>query len=247
MEDITFFVDVIVPLGVPNKFTYRVPKEFNDFIKIGKRTLVQFGKAKIYTGIIYAIHQSAPKDYTAKYIEAVLDDAPIVTEIELKFWDWISFYYCANPGDVMNAALPSGLKLSSSSHLQLNSEFNFEEINHSFFTDREHSIIDALHITPNLSFDNLIELLKIKTIQPIINNLLKKNAIVLYEDIKDKYKPKIQSFLQLHADYKNETKLREALSLLEKKAFKQAEALLCVLQLSNKDHANSNKEIIVKE
>jgi len=246
MEDITFFVDVIVPLGVPNKFTYRVPKEFNNFIKIGKRTLVQFGKSKIYTGIIYAIHQSAPKDYTAKYIEAVLDDLPIVTEIELKFWDWISFYYCANPGDVMNAALPSGLKLSSSSHLQLNSEFNFEEINHAFFTDREHLIIDALHITPNLSFDNLIELLKIKTIQPIINNLLKKNAIVLYEDVKDKYKPKIQSFLQLHADYKNETKLRKALILLEKKAFKQAEALLCVLQLSNKDHSKDVPQWIKK-
>lgn len=51
----------------------------------------------------------------------------------------------------------------------------------------------------------------------------------------------------MHADYKNETKLREALSLLEKKAFKQAEALLCVLQLSNKDHAKDVPQWIKTE
>ena len=111
MQQPTFFVDVIIPLGVPNKYTYRVPVEFNTAVKIGKRVLVQFGKAKIYTGIIYTIHNSAPKLYEAKYIDAVLDDYPIVSKTQLIFWDWISFYYCANPGDVMNAALPSGLKL----------------------------------------------------------------------------------------------------------------------------------------
>ena len=232
MEQTTFFVDVIVPLGVPNKYTYRVPKEFNEHIAIGKRVLIQFGKSKIYTGIIYKIHHTAPKDYTVKYIDSILDDAPIVTETQLKFWDWISFYYCANPGDVMNAALPSGLKLSSTSHIQLNPEFNFEEINHTFFTEREHLIIDALHATPNLSFDNLSEILKLKSVQPLVNNLLKKNAIVVYEDIKDKYKPKLQSFVRLNEDYQNEQKLSEILNTLEKKAFKQAEAFLYFLHLS---------------
>lgn len=231
MQGVTYFVDVIVPLGVPNKYTYRVPVELNEEVQIGKRVLVQFGKTKIYTGIIYIIHEKAPKDYEAKYLEAILDDEPIVTDIQLKFWDWISFYYCANPGDVMNAALPSGLKLSSTSHVQLNSDFNFEEIEHRYFTDREHIVIEALHATANLSFENLSEILEVKSVQPIVKNLLKKNAIVIYEDVKDKYKPKLQSFIRLHEEYKEDAKLHELLSALERRAFKQAEALLYFLHL----------------
>lgn len=231
MQKPTYFVDVIVPLGVPNKYTYRVPVEWNEEVEKGKRVLVQFGKTKIYTGIIYKIHQTAPKTYEAKYLEGILDDKPIVTDIQLKFWDWIAYYYCANPGDVMNAALPSGLKLSSTSHIQLNPEFNFEESEHHFFTEREHILIEALHTTPNLSFDNVAELLNVKSASPIINNLLKKNAIVVYEDIKDKYKPKLQSYIRLNVEYTHEAKLSETLNTLEKKAFKQAEALLCFIHL----------------
>jgi primosomal protein N' (replication factor Y) len=231
MQTATFFVDVIVPLSVPNKYTYRVPKPLNNDIEIGKRVLVQFGKSKIYTGIIYRIHEEAPKAYEAKYIEAVLDEFPIVTAVQLKFWDWLAFYYCANPGDVMNAALPSGLKLSSTSHIQLNPDFNFEETALTNFTDREHILLDALHATPNLGFDNVAEILNIKSVQTIINNLLKKNAIVVYEDVKDKYKPKLQSFIKLNSDYASEQKLSETLNQLEKKAFKQAEALLYFLHL----------------
>lgn len=242
MQKVTYFVDVIVPLGVPNKYTYRIPAELNHEIEKGKRVLVQFGKTKLYTGIIYAIHQKAPRDYEAKYIECVLDEEPVVTALQLTFWDWIAFYYCANPGDVMNAALPSGLKLSSTSHIQLNPDFNFEETEHHVFTEREHKIIDALHATPNLTFDNLSEMLEIKSVQPIVHNLLKKNAVVVYEDVKDKYKPKLQSFVRLHDDYSNnEAQLHNLLNSLEKKAFKQAEALLYFLHLqkSKKEALNN--------
>lgn len=234
----TFFVDVIVPLAVPNKYTYRVPKQMNDELAVGKRVLVQFGKSKIYTGIIYRVHEEAPKQYEAKYLEAVLDETPIVTETQLKFWDWLAFYYCANPGDVMNAALPSGLKLSSTSHLQLNPDFNFEETTHTHFTEREHILLDALHATPNLSFDDAANLLNIKSVQTIINNLLKKNAVQVYEDVKDKYKPKLQSFIQLNEVYKDETVLQETLNHLEKKAFKQAEVLLYFLHLQKSQNAD---------
>lgn len=231
MQRATYFADVIVPLSVPNKYTYRVPSELNDSIKIGKRVLVQFGKTKIYTGIVYNIHETAPKHYEAKYLEGILDDDPIVTPVQLSFWDWISFYYCANPGDVMNAALPSGLKLSSTSSVQLNPGFNFEETDHGYFTKREHQVIDALHASPNLNFENLSEILEIKSVHPLVNSLLKKGAIVIYEDVKDKYKPKLQAFIKLNEAYENETKLSETLDLLEKKAFKQAEALLYYLHL----------------
>ncbi|MBA2613621.1 MAG: primosomal protein N' [Bacteroidetes bacterium] len=240
MQNETLFADVIVPLGVPNKYTYRVPKEFNTSVQIGKRVLVQFGKTKIYTGIIYKIHTIAPTEYQAKYIDTILDDNAIVNEKQLKFWDWIAFYYCANPGDVMNAALPSGLKLSSTSHIQLNPEFNFEETEHNYFSEKEHLVIDTLLVKTNLSFDDVSQLLKLKSAQSFINGLLKKKAIIVYEDVKDKYKPKLQSFIRLEEKYKNENLLKETLGQLEKKTFKQAEALLYFLQLQKNKENNLN-------
>lgn len=239
MQRVTLFADIIVPLGVPNKFTYRVPGELNDEVLPGKRAIVQFGKSKFYTGIIYNVHELPPKGYEAKYIDAILDETPVVTALQLKFWDWIGFYYCANPGDVMNAALPSGLKLSSTSHIQLNSEFDFETINHSLFTEREHQLIDALHNTSTLSFDDAAKALGVKSAYPIINKLLKKNAIVVFEEIKDKYTPKYVSFVKLNFVYEAEEKLHEILNTLEKKAFKQAEALLYFLHLSKTDKINA--------
>jgi primosomal protein N' (replication factor Y) (superfamily II helicase) len=229
MQRTTFFADVIVPLSVPNKYTYRVPLEMTASVREGARVLVQFGKTRIYAGVVYKVHESAPKDYTAKYIEGVLDEEPVVNELQLKFWDWIAFYYCANPGEVMNAALPSGLKLSSTSHIQINPEFNFEEMDHAFFTDREHQVIDALNASPNLTFENLAEILELKSAHDVVHRLLKKNAVVIYEDVKEKYKPKLESFIRLNTI--SERELSEQLTKLEKKAFKQAEALLYFLHL----------------
>ncbi len=231
MSKVTLFADIIIPLGVPNKYTYRVPSELNESIEEGKRVLVQFGKSKIYTGIVYALHQIAPVNYQAKYIEAILDDFPVVNKTQLKFWDWISYYYCANPGDVLNAALPSGLKLSSTSHVQLNPEFNFEEIEHGFFNDTEHKIIEILHANANISIEELATFLKLKSSHHQVNKLIKKNAVVVFEEIKDKYKPKIISQIKLNDKYNTETELHQLINSLEKRAFKQAEVLLGYLHL----------------
>lgn len=235
MERRTLFIHVIVPLAVPQKYTYRVPTEWNDNICIGKRVLVQFGKTRIYTGIIHSLSETPPKAYEAKYIEGILDDKPVVTEQQLTFWEWLAFYYCAAIGDVMNAALPSGLKLSSTSHIQLNSDFNFEESAPDFFSERELLIIDTLHQQPNLSIEEVSHLLHIKTVQPVIHSLLQKQAISIYEEVKEKFKPKLEVFYRLQENYENETALQEVLNTLEKKAFKQAEALLFYLHLYKTD------------
>lgn len=234
MQKETFFVDVIVPLSVPMRYTYRVPLELNEAIERGKRVLVQFGRSKIYTGIIYSIHKKAPTEYTAKYLEAVLDELAIINETQLQFWDWLGYYYCAHPGEVMNAALPAGLKLSSTSHVQLNPEFNFEESAHDFFTEREHQVLDVLHTNNTMDFDALAEVLQIKSAHPIIHKLLKKNAVLIYEDVKERYKPKLQQVIRLSDEYNLPEKRKSLLQQLEKKAFKQAEVLLMYIQLQLK-------------
>jgi primosomal protein N' (replication factor Y) len=243
----TIFADVIVPLSVANKFTYRVPKDMNELIAVGKRVIVQFGRSKFYTAVVYNIHSDPPKEYTAKYIETILDDEPIVTASQLQLWDWISHYYVCNPGDVMNAALPSGLKLSSTSHITINPNFSLDEMPYDYFTDKEHQVLEALQVNASLSFDDVGIMLGIKTVQAFISKLIKKGAIVIYEEIKDKYKPKLVDYIGVNPDLlKDELQLKEVLDTLEKKAFKQAEVLLLVLHLLKADETAKQLGLVKK-
>ncbi len=57
MERITLFADILLPLPVKGTFTYRVPYELNEFVQAGQRVAVQFGKKKVYAGLIKKLHQ----------------------------------------------------------------------------------------------------------------------------------------------------------------------------------------------
>ena len=111
----TLFAEVIIPVPLKTTFTYRIPFELNDFIQNGVRVVVPFGKKRVLTGVVKSITDKAPQGYSAKYILELLDEKPVVTSTQIWFWEWISSYYMCSIGEVMNAALPSGLKLSSTS------------------------------------------------------------------------------------------------------------------------------------
>ncbi|MBO7226668.1 MAG: hypothetical protein J6V33_03700, partial [Bacteroidales bacterium] len=77
-ERITYFVDVVVPLHLPEYYTYRVPFEYNEHIAVGQRVIVQFGQKKLYSALVRRVHQTVPS-YTTKYILSILDFDPIVS------------------------------------------------------------------------------------------------------------------------------------------------------------------------
>lgn len=107
------YAQVIIPLGVKGTFTYKIPPEQESLAKPGMRVMVQFGKKKQYSGIIQDLHSQKPEHFDPKAVISFLDKAPLVNETQLQFWDWISSYYLSTIGEVMNAALPHGLKLQS--------------------------------------------------------------------------------------------------------------------------------------
>ena len=111
-----FYVDIILPLPVKGTFCYAT-NSLN--ILEGQRVVVQFGSRKLYTGIVKRRHHEKPENYEAKPILEVLEEPPIVNLRQLEFWDWMSEYYMCNIGDVMNAALPSSLKLESESRIDI--------------------------------------------------------------------------------------------------------------------------------
>ena len=91
-------------------FTYSVPQQLTEQVRVGVRVLVPFGRNKTYVGILAELHNRAPEGYQTKDILQVLDDSPILLDSQLKLWRWLSDYYMSPIGEVYKAALPSGLK-----------------------------------------------------------------------------------------------------------------------------------------
>src|SRR5258705_13365585 len=116
------WIEVILPLAIPKTYTYSVPPELNNKIQIGCRAEVVFGKNKKYAGIIKFISKTKPA-YETKDIVSIIDDEPVVYPKQLELWKWISEYYMCTEGEVMAAALPTHLKLSSEVILIYNEEY----------------------------------------------------------------------------------------------------------------------------
>ena len=237
----TLFVEVILPLAISKNYTYRVPFEMNDAVAIGKRVVVQFGKSKLYTAIIALISELAPEKYEAKYIIEVLDDHPVVTEQQLQFWTWMADYYMCTIGEVMNAALPSALKLASETRIVINKGFEYDKAT---LNDKEFLIVEALDIQPELTVSDIAKLLGQKTVMPILKLLFEKNVIHISEEVSERYKPRKRTFITLNPTYHNQDNLKELFSILEKRAPKQADAVLAHIKLSRHQKAISKNELI---
>jgi primosomal protein N' (replication factor Y) len=237
----TLFADVLLPLAVPNLYTYRVPFELNEAAIPGVRALVQFGRNKFYTALIKTVHENPPEKYQAKYLEDILDAQPIVNNTQFTFWDWMSAYYLCNTGEVMNAALPSGLKLSSETKLVINPDIDLEQEKTKALSDTEYILLEAIEKRNVLSFTEAAEVLAIKSPQGTIKQLLAKKLILLYEEVKERYKPKIIPYIKLHDSYyADEKALQELFTNLETKAFKQLEVLLFYLKETKRDEQEDN-------
>lgn len=230
MDRITLFADVILPLALPGTFTYRVPFEMNDSIKVGHRVIVQFGKRRNYTALIYKIHEQAPTKYEVKYILSILDDKAIINDYQLKHWEWIASYYMCHLGEVMNAALPSAFKLSSETTILIHPDFSkdYSELN-----EKEYLLAEALEIKDQLTISEVSKILDLKKVFPVIKGMIEKKIIIVEEEIQQRYKPRTEAYIKLHEAYQEETVLKELFDKLEKKAPKQLEVLMSYITLSN--------------
>jgi primosomal protein N' (replication factor Y) len=237
----TLFVEVILPLAISRNYTYRVPFELNDAIAIGKRVVVQFGKSKLYTAVVLTITEHAPEKYEAKYLLDILDERPVVTQRQLQFWKWLAEYYMCNEGEVMNAALPSALKLASETKVMLNREFEYDK---AALNDKEYLITEALDIQPELTISDIAKLLGQKTVMPILKSLFEKNIVNISEEVSERYKPRKRTYLTLNTAYHNQDNLKELFSILEKRAPKQADAVLTFIKLSRQQKTVSKNELI---
>jgi len=238
----TLFVNVLLPLPVAGYFTYRVPFDLNEAVETGKRVVVQFGKKKVYTALIHSITTKAPAVET-KYILGVLDLQPIANEFQFKLWEWMASYYCCTVGEVMNAALPSALKLASESKIRIVPGIEFSE---KILSEKEYNLLRALQDNGALTITDASRFADLVKIIPLIHNLIEKGFIVTEEEVRERFTPKTLSFIKLTEAYSSEDQLQILYDKLEKKAPKQLDLLIEYIQLS-KIMSNNPVEVSRKD
>lgn len=250
MDDLqVYYVDVLLPLHLPDTYTYRIPQELNGQVKVGARVVVQFGakSARMYSALVRRIHQNAPH-WKSKYIMAVLDEEPIVTERQMEFWEWMARYYMCCPGDVMACALPSGLKLASESAVTIHPDFTGEL---SSLTKFERMVVDLLSEHPVMRVADISRAIGVQKIMPLIRSMIEREIVVMDEELKERFRPKKSAYVLLNLEGVQgsekgvqgsartieseppEDSLKKIFDELEKKGrVKQVEVLMQFLQLS---------------
>ena len=194
------FADVILPVPLDGLFTYSIPQQLTEQVRVGVRLLVPFGRNKAYVGIAAEIHNRAPEGYQIKDVLQVLDVKPVLLDSQLRLWHWISDYYMSPVGEVYKAALPSGLKAEdgyrpkTELYIRLTPQFDSEAALHVALNmlqrapKQQSALIDYLslsgrdHLTSDecspLSRD---ELLNAGHSLPVVSQLVKRGILEVYE------------------------------------------------------------------
>lgn len=221
------YAEVIIPLALPKNYTWTIPPHLQQAAQPGVRVEVILGKNKKYAGIIKQVFAEKPAAFNPKPILNVLDNEPLLYPAQLQFWSWLASYYLCSEGEVMQAAVPANLKLSSETILIWNEEHD-EDFSH--LDDEEFIVAEALHIKKELRLYEVQQLLDASHVYPVIKRLIEKQVCHVWEELKEKYKEKKESYVSLQPAYQDEEALADLLNNWSK-APKQMELLLAYLHL----------------
>jgi primosomal protein N' (replication factor Y) len=225
-----YFIDVILPLALPQNFTYRVSETEFEYLQVGMRVAVPFGKSKMYTGLVVVLHQNEPLLYEAKEIHQIIDQIPLINTYQLQHWEWIASYYMCTLGEVYRCAVPSAFLLESETVISATA---FSSATEAQLTDEEFLVVEALKSQAVLKIHEISKITNKKNVVPVLQSLLQKQVIAINEEITETYTPKTIRYIRLAERYQEEDQLIGLLDSVQK-ALKQKEVLLHFFQLQAK-------------
>lgn len=237
------YADVVLPLPLDGVYTYNIPADLEPHVQVGCRVLVPFGARKVYTAIVMRLHNVKP-DYATKDIFELLDQTPILLPDQLKLWQWIADYYLCSIGEVYKAALPSGLKLESESVVESNMDF---EADHPL-KPSEQLVMDVLSEGNGKKISELQRSTDLQNVLPVVRRLLDMGAVVIKEEVRRLYKPRLLHCVRLSEEFFDEEKLVQLYDALEKRSPKQFELLQAYLTISEAAFAiKMQNPVLLKE
>lgn len=219
------YAQVIMPLAVEGFFTYRVPESLKKRVGPGSRVLVSFGKKKLYSAVVRKLVHEAPPGIKAKELEDLLDEAPLVAEQQLALWDWISDYYMCTRGEVMRAALPSGLRPESESRVRYNQSYEDESV----LDQYERLLLEVVKDQGELTIGDLQMAEVSRNPLKVLKHLVEKGAVEINEFVRHEARHKTVSYLQVTDGFRTEEALHGLLDQLSR-APRQRELLERMLE-----------------
>lgn len=229
-EQAAAFADVILPLNLSRVLTYGIPIDMQGDVVRGMRVEVSLGRNKVYSGIVQQVHNVRPKGYEVKPIRGIIDDVPIVNEKQLAFWEWMSSYYMAAPGEVMQAALPAHLKLMNETRVMWAPEH--DDVVYEW-SEHTAPVVDELEQKTEMTMSELRALTGPRHFTKVLTELLEQEVIVLRDELEEVYKAKKEKVITLNETYRSEDALHGLFDQLQR-APRQLELLMAYTELSVK-------------
>lgn len=227
-----------MPLNLKGTFTYRIPGELAPAIQVGMRVLVSFRGKKIYTGIVFEIHENEPENFIPKDIISLLDETAILPPEQLRFWGWLTQYYLCNPGEIYRFAFPGSLKLESETYLKIKSgskiDFEILDVNEMY-------LIQALEVRQLINLSDVEAFIPKKEIIRTINSLIDLQYIEVDEKISEKYKAREVAFVKIEESLLQNENLTSVLNSL-KRSPKQKDLFLTILE-----HQSEHPDVPLKK
>jgi primosomal protein N' (replication factor Y) (superfamily II helicase) len=239
-----YFIDVVLPLALDQLYTYSVPSHLKEKIQPGQRVIVQFGKQKMYTALVYSVHNRTPHAYRPKEIIEQIDEEPVVTAMQFKLWEWISEYYLCSLGEILNAALPAVMKLQSETAVMLHEGFTEDRM---VLTAEESWLVNELSGGKSLKISEITKKTGIKNSLKFARSMMERGILIPHEEMKERFIPRQVAYVKLTKLAEEEDFMQQLFVSLEKKAPKQLQLLMTFMRLkSEKGKDYISKPVLIK-
>lgn len=223
------FVEVVFPLPFRKAFTYSVPKELEEFARIGVRAVAPFGKRTL-TGFIINIPAAILlKRDEVKPISDILDDKPVFTSKSIKFYEWLSEYYLCSLGEALKLLVPQGTDVETKRKIIVDKDF----INELLLKEKKKDsikfkILLELSKRDELNFSSLQKVVKKKNIYSQLRQLHNQGAVTILDEVEGvKVKPKKIKFVKLAREV---AEIYACFPELDRKSPKQVKILLKIIE-----------------
>lgn len=212
------YIDVLLSAALPRPYTYHVPPPLEREVGLLRRVLVQFGKSRWTSALVVRLHDEAPRLSEVKEVAQVLDASPVVREGQMELWRWVAGYYLCTLGEVLKAALPSGLKLDSETTLQATSSDCAPR------SAQEAAVMEYVREHPGCTAREA------GASAGVLRRLIEADVVCVSEELRDGWRPRRRELVSLGREWRSCEALEGLMRELSGRAPRQLEALLGVVQ-----------------
>ena len=177
----TLFIEVAVVLPVIGTYYYQVPEEFEERVEVGRQVLVPFGRRRL-TGYILGTKKQLPAsvEVAIRDVLEVSTEECHFSESHLPFYRWLSNYYLAPLGEVIQSVLPRGTSTRTRRTASI-SEAGLLALRGSNLDEKETAVLSLLQEHPALTLRQIRKRLPEHKAEKICRRLGRR-GLILWED-----------------------------------------------------------------